>query len=154
MENAEIRWLKARDGNKDAFESLFKSFYPGLCFYAYHLTNDSFLAEEIVQDVFTKLWKEREKIRIRESIRSYLYKSVHNSAINALISKKANKNLIHKVLSSEEWSRLIENYESNTFLIELIEAEDTEKVIRNAIDKLPPQCREIFMNFSPLLGQK
>lgn len=145
MENVETKWLKARNGDKEAFESLFKSFYTGLCFYACHLTNDSFLAEEIVQDVFTKLWKDREKIKIRESIRSYLYKSVHNLAVNAIISRKTNKNSVYKTLPTEEWLRLVENYEANTFLIELIEAEDTEMIIRKAIDKLPAQCREIFI---------
>ncbi len=145
MENLEIKWLKARDGDKEAFECLFKSFYASLCFYACHLTHDSFLAEEIVQDVFTKLWKDRENIRIRESIRSYLYKSVHNTAINALISKRTNKNSVHQTLPSEEWLKLVENYEANAFLIEFIEAEDTEKIIKKVIENLPAQCKEVFI---------
>jgi RNA polymerase sigma-70 factor (ECF subfamily) len=63
------------------FESLFRKYYQMLCAYAYGFVNDTDNAEEIVQDLFYKLWEKRFEIRINSSVKSYLYSAVHNRCL-------------------------------------------------------------------------
>jgi len=53
-----------RNNDIKAFEWIYKNSFKTLCFYAYQLTGDNFLAEEIVQEVLVKVWNERLEIEV------------------------------------------------------------------------------------------
>ncbi|MDR1258146.1 MAG: RNA polymerase sigma-70 factor [Tannerellaceae bacterium] len=72
---------KIREGDIGQFESIFRLYYTSLCLFATGITGRRDVAEEIVQDLFYVFWKEREKLHIFHSIRSYLYGSVRNRAL-------------------------------------------------------------------------
>jgi len=72
---------KIRKGDINSFEMLFHQFYPGLCSYAETLVKKEEVAEEVVQDVFYNIWKNRESLRINRSWQSYLYRSVYNNSM-------------------------------------------------------------------------
>ena len=69
-------------GDSKAYDFLMDFYYQNLCGYAQSLCNDRDMSEDIVQNVFVKIWVKRKKINPDLSIKSYLYKSVYNEFIN------------------------------------------------------------------------
>ena len=63
---------RIRKGDIGSFEELFRRFYQGLLGYARNLVRSDEVAEEVVQDVFYNVWKNRESLRITRSWQSYL----------------------------------------------------------------------------------
>jgi RNA polymerase sigma-70 factor (ECF subfamily) len=72
---------KIQKGDIASFEQLFHRFYAGLFAYARSLVRSNEISEEIVQDVFYNIWKNRETLRIQRSWQSYLYRSVYNNSM-------------------------------------------------------------------------
>jgi len=71
-----------------AFETLFENYFQRLCGFACQVVKGQQIAEEIVSSVFTAVWLRRKEINIEKSVKSYLYRSVRNHAINYLKSEK------------------------------------------------------------------
>ena len=130
---------RGKDGDIALFEEIYTTYFPLLYNYAFTITKDRAEAEDAVGDVFLKLWENRHLLIIETSVKSYLFKSVYNLCIN--------------ILQREEVRQKYENYikhlqyvnenDSDYPLSTLIENELTE-ILREAIEKLPPQCRKIF----------
>jgi len=116
-------------------EATFKKYYSPLCNYAYSFIPISDICEDIVQEVFIKIWDKN--LIIKTSISSYLYTAVKNSCLNQIRT-----NFRKSIISIEE----IEDPIDNPFDLE---KEDNLQIIKekvaNAIDDLPPRCREIFI---------
>lgn len=142
--NLDSCWQRIKKGEEKALKELLLNVGPSLINFAFKVTNDAHLAEESVHDVFLRIWHNRETIDIKWSVKTYLYQAVHNQSINEVNKFKANKYSISKPITTEAWQIVEENYEVNSFLIEKIEAEDTERDINQIIMELPSQCREIF----------
>ena len=78
-------WIAGiRAGDPSAFERAFRAYYPQLCAYAYGRVRSREAAEELVEDVFTRIWEDRGRLRIRLSLKNYLYTAVRNHAISFL----------------------------------------------------------------------
>ena len=122
-------------GNSKAYDFLMNSFYQKLCGYAYTLSHEHAAAEDIVQNVFVKLWSNKKNINTSFSIKSYLYKSVYNEFINQYRKNKPVFFLEKKYLESVDL--VVEN--SNENLDKLLQLVDKE------INELPSKCREIFI---------
>ena len=127
--------VDALKGNSiEAFEALFEAYYSPLCRYANGILNDTDEARDTVQKVFIELWEKRSSLEILVSLKSYLYRSVHNRSLNTL---KANK-------------RFDKNVELGSVALfapdtdESISHSELQKRIHEAIGKLPPQCARIF----------
>ncbi|EAR13926.1 RNA polymerase ECF-type sigma factor [Polaribacter irgensii 23-P] len=122
-------------GNAKAYDFLMHSFYQKLCGYAYTLSHDHAAAQDIVQNVFVKVWSNKKNINTSFSIKSYLYKSVYNEFINQYRKNKPVFFLEKKYLESVDL--VVENSDEN--LDQLLQLVDKE------IRDLPPKCREIFL---------
>jgi len=133
-----------RNGDLNAFERLFKELNSSLCYYAFQLTKDQIFSQEIVNDVFLKLWQDRETINIRGSYKNYLYSMTHNHAINLLIKNNSLRNKVSKLISTDIWEKLESTVAINPFLLEKLEAEETNMIIEKAVSELPKQCRVVF----------
>lgn len=126
-------------GDKKVYEQLYNRYYVYLCHIAEHITRDIADSEEIVSDVFLKLWNQREKIQINTSLRSYLVRAVQNTAINYL--EKNNSKYKTTSLDSVKYSLIL--WDDDYPLGHLYEQEVTLILERN-INALPENCREIF----------
>jgi RNA polymerase sigma-70 factor (ECF subfamily) len=73
-----------RQGNERVFEVVFRKYYQALCNYAFGLLKDMDDAEEIVQGMFLKVWDQRQDLEITVSLKSYLYRAVHNTCLNRI----------------------------------------------------------------------
>ena len=72
---------KIKDGDVKAFEQVFRLYYVPLCMYAASITGRMDIAEEIVQELFYVFWKERERLQLFHTIKSYLYGAVRNQSL-------------------------------------------------------------------------
>ena len=77
LENEAIGTLLAQK-DEAAFEQVFKTYFKRLHAYAFSLLRDEAEAEEMVQQVFFKLWERNENLSLSGSVSSYLYRAVHN----------------------------------------------------------------------------
>lgn len=123
--------------NKNDFETLFNVHYSRLCAYAYNFLKEQEGSEEIVQEVFFKLWVHRQDIHIESSMESYLYRAVRNASLNLIkhisIREKYKKHNQQEI----EYNEQVESDPANVSELEL--------KIRNSIDLLPEQRRKIFI---------
>ncbi len=100
-------------------------------------------AEEIVAEVFYRLWIKRNKIHIRVSIKKYMFKSVYNISMNHLkhigiVNRYKDLNIVlHK--EKEIFSG---NYSNSPLAI--LEYNELDSLVNESIDNLPDQCREVF----------
>jgi len=75
---------KIKDGDIREFEKLFVHYYEPLCRYANQIMKDMDASEDLVQEFFYQLWKNRETLDIRISLNAYLYQSIRNNALRYL----------------------------------------------------------------------
>ncbi len=123
-------------GPGQGFETLFRSHFRGLTVYACTFLKDDVMAEEMVQQVFCRIWEKQEDLRIHTSLKAYLYKSVYHECLNYLK---------HKRVMAQYASYAVKNLETSTDNAagKLMAGELREK-IREAMNGLPEQCRLIF----------
>jgi len=137
MNLAEHRTLsKIRKGDIQAFESLFHQYYPGMCSYAESLIKKENIAEEIVQDVFYNIWKNKSTLRITSNIQSYLYRAVFNNSMMHLRKAKREMSL------DEQWADT--QVQSSDNPAEELEAKELNAIILYTLQKLPERTRQIF----------
>jgi RNA polymerase sigma-70 factor (ECF subfamily) len=127
---------RIQHSDESAFEELFRTYYQGLCNYGNSILKDMDEAEEVVQNVFCQFWEKRESLDIQISLKSYLYKMVHNACLNKLKHQKV-KNVY------EQYQMNIGQGYSLPASHLAIENE-LEGKIKEAINALPEQCRIIF----------
>ena len=127
---------KIRKGDIEAFEKMFHQFYPGMCSYAETLLNKDSVAEEVVQDVFYNIWKNRKTLSISVSIKSYLYRSVFNNSMMYL--RKTRRELLM------EESTVFEQYAYASDPEEEYAGNEMKDVIQDTLEDLPERTREIF----------
>ncbi len=120
--------------NESEYEFIFREYYQSLCNYANMITKDMDNAEEIVQNIFVKLWEKKDNITLDVSIKSYLYKAVYNAALNELKHRKVKENYLQMQTNSELTEQPIS----------LHNLKELEKNIEKALMGLPEQCRLIF----------
>jgi RNA polymerase sigma-70 factor (ECF subfamily) len=119
------------------FEKLFRMHYSRLCSYANLFLNDPDASEDIVQDVFFKLWKNRSELTINTTVQSYLFRAVRNGCMNMIDHISVRE--AYKTDNEKEIKRLEENPVNETMVTEL------EQRIRETIDLLPEERRKIFL---------
>ncbi|UNY98934.1 RNA polymerase sigma-70 factor [Zhouia spongiae] len=125
-----------KKGNVEAYKEIYLTYYQDLCIYACSYTNDHYAAEDLVQNVLLKFWENRASINIDTALKSYLYKSVHNSFIDGYRKEKNQK----ENLEDLRYKLLIDSIEENT------DIQDSRlAILREGIGELPQRCREIFM---------
>ncbi|MBN8669049.1 MAG: RNA polymerase sigma-70 factor [Chitinophagales bacterium] len=118
------------------FEEVFKSHYKRLHAYACTILNDEDDAEEIVQNVFVKLWEKKEKIHELQSLNAYLYRAVYNDCINFVKHEKVKQSYRNYAVHTN--SEMDNNNTQRSKVLQL------EERLRQALAELPEQCRTIF----------
>lgn len=73
---------RIKDDDQSALKSLFDRYYFRLCDFAFQFVRSPDLTEEVVSDVFFKIWKNRSKINIEKNFKAYLYTATRNQALN------------------------------------------------------------------------
>lgn len=135
MDNERTIVERLRDKDKGAFELIFKEYYKLMKGYASRFMDTMEEADEITQDVFVKFWEKCDTLAPESSIKSYLYRSIHNSCLNALKHEKVKDAYKEHIIKFLENTTNEEQEEDQDYLRSRISEE---------IDKLPPRCSAIF----------
>jgi len=134
---------KLQEGQEDAFESIFRKYFSGLCTYAVGYVKSKEVASEIVEDLFLYLWENCEDLVITTSLKAYLYQSVHNRCLKYLrhlkVEQKYNDHL-HYTLTDAELHQPV----SDSYPIANLISQELEELVESTIKSLPEKCREIF----------
>ena len=121
-------------GQTNAFAQFYTLYFQKLILVSDNYVKDVFIAEEIVQDAFLKLWEAPQSIEAVKSIKSYLYKAVINASLN-YVSRQKSIEQHHEKIASEF---------SEEYILELDEENELIVFLRKEIDKLPSKCQKIF----------
>lgn len=138
--SADIKNLLSRlqDRDEEAFNEVFLVLYPRLCLFAEKFVQDTGDAEDIVEDVFIKLWNRPVLFNDDEHLKASLYQSIRNSCINFL---KVNKRRLERdSFFLEEQGE----YSEETYLSEVTRSELLAELY-NAISELPPQAQKVII---------
>ena len=127
---------KIRKGDIQAYEQLFYRFFDGMFRYASSIVKTGEVAEEIVQDVFYNLWKNRESLRIHSSWKSYLYRAVYNNSLMYL-----RKHRMESISQETGGSGLESGLPGPDQQLQL---EEMTQVVSATLDNLPERTRQIF----------
>jgi RNA polymerase sigma-70 factor, ECF subfamily len=124
------------DTGEEAFEQVFKTNFKNLHAYAYTIIRDDIMAEEIVQNVFCRLWEKKSRVEIQISLTAYLYRSVYNESLNYL--KHLKVRAAYNNYAQSQMKMNSDNAEKKILL------GDLEIKLNQALSELPEQCRTIF----------
>jgi RNA polymerase sigma-70 factor (ECF subfamily) len=122
--------------DEKVFEEVFKTHFKALHSYAYTILKDDAIAEEMVQNVFFKLWEKKEQLDIQTSLKAYLYKAVYHESLNYLKHQKVKS--VHQAYAMHST-----DHTSNLAEKKLLQGE-LENKLQMAMNDLPEQCRTIF----------
>ncbi len=128
-------FLRVSLGEEQAFKQLFNTYHQQLGAYILRLTHSTELAEEIVPDVFLKIWMNREALREVQNFKAYLFVASKNHTLNAL-KKVAKERLQQKEL---------EEHYTNDVLAEDLNLSQYYSLLDEAIDHLPPQQQKVYL---------
>ena len=123
-------------GDAQVFEQVFKTHFKSLHAYACTLLDSEAVAEEMVQQVFYKLWERKEQVVVHTSVKAYLYRSVHNESLNYLKHQK--------VKSTHQTYVMQQGQQQERNAAESLAGKELELKIKEALNELPEQCRTIF----------
>lgn len=128
---------KIQERNKEAFELLYKQNYKKLYILSYKYVKQHQIAEEIVHDVYIKIWSTSHQIYIERSLKSYLFRSIVNASLNYLKKEKLQGIKLDEYSQSEQEAvNESENSEAIEQLMIKLEA---------ALELLPPKCKTVMM---------
>jgi RNA polymerase sigma-70 factor (family 1) len=123
--------------DQQAYKELYTSLYAYLFGFARTLVPSRETAEEIVSDVFIKVWERRKELEKIENLRVYLYVATRNVAFNYLDKQKRTPTHSIDDISAEFTSIYFDPEQ-------LLITADMLALIQKAIDQLPPKCKMIF----------
>lgn len=131
-------WVRRLNlGEQKAFEELYKCYYPQLFHFLQRYLNGDEVIEDTIQQVFFRIWKNREKVEARGTLKSYLYTAVRNEALKQIQKDKRNhfnSDQLH------ENNALVMNNPENT-----VELKELNEAYQEAVGKLPEKRRHIFL---------
>uniref|UniRef100_UPI00352A779A RNA polymerase sigma factor n=1 Tax=Aerococcus urinaeequi TaxID=51665 RepID=UPI00352A779A len=136
-ENLNLLLQRLQQGSEEAFTILYDKFSKPLYRNILRLVKDEEIAEELLQDLFMKIWERKEKISLEGSFKSFLYKVAENIVYSYFRTVAKDARLIDKLISDYV------DYDSNAE--ELIIAKETNAMLQKAIEYLPTQRQQVYI---------
>ena len=124
----------AETSDRMAFNELFSHYFPGLVSFANSIIKERQLSEEVVEDVFLKLWENRRTLTSIRNFSHYIYTAAKYASFNAL---KSRKRRVNEEIGDD--FVLSYNHSENKIL-----SKENLRLIEGTINSLPPKCRIIF----------
>ena len=123
-------------GDEAAFRQLFHHYNRLLRPFVIKMTKSDFAAEEVLQEVFLKIWLHREKLASVENPKAYIVRIVSNESLNYLRLQAKNNRLFDEIrhLGSTDYSSPEQT----------LTCRETEQLIREAVEQLPPACQQVY----------
>ena len=122
-------------GDEIAFEKLFQQYKNKLYAFIYQLSGSATIAEDVLQDVFLKIWRTRTQLTGIDNFNAYLYRMAQNHAVNVLRRQSREALLLNEV------QRLAPQ---KVFGDEWLAAKEVQNALQQAINSLPPQQNKVY----------
>lgn len=136
LQQEKILLSQLKRGNTEAFNRLFNAYYANLVLFGGNFIREKEIVEDTVQNIFLKLWDEREKFPVETNIKSYLLKAVRNSCIDELRHQQIRRDY-HL---STRYDNPLEEYDTENYIL----YSDLQGRLQDALGKLPEKVREAF----------
>ena len=127
---------RIKGGDRESFNQVFRRYYSPLVRFCVRFVADSDIAAEIVQELFVKLWSNREKLSFNNSFESYMLTSVRNSAITYINKERSHAEANLRVYSEES---------DNNDPSETLQSNNLEESYRQILKAMPEKRREVFL---------
>lgn len=134
MLNDLLLLIKIKEGDIKSFETVFRHYYSPLLYFSAGITGRSDIAEEIIQDLFYVLWRDREKIQIMRTLKGYLYSAVRNRSLLYCRRRKLDETYISAMDSNQTSSDAQQG----------MEYRELEVIIARTMSKMPERRMKIF----------
>lgn len=135
----EKEWLIALiQGDKKAFELFYGFYRPQLYGYVFKLVRSHEVSQEIFQDIFIRLWKQREQIDPEQSIRSYLYTIAQNLVYDYYKKVASDRNKL-------ETFKLYYATASENNIEELLAFKEVREHLDTILAIIPEKCRQVYV---------
>lgn len=119
------------------FQKVFEEYYNPLCNYAFTFLKDLSSSEDVVQELFVKVWEKRQDLITSDTIRFYLFTAVRNNSLTFLQREKK-----AAIVELNDYDAPDEQF---SFTQETKSAPDYRSQLSAAINELPPKCKEVFL---------
>lgn len=129
-----IEGLERND--KVVFDYVFNYYYSSLCAFSIQYIDNRNSVEDLVQDFFVYLWVEAPRLKIKSSLRSYLFTSIKNRCLD--YQKH------HKIIEKYRTYLLFSSDKEDDSTEQFFAESELRQAIQTSLAKLPPRCREIF----------
>jgi RNA polymerase sigma-70 factor (ECF subfamily) len=131
----DMLWMEnIKNDDYASYNQLFMRYYPILCLFVNRMLHDRHAAEDIVQELFIKLWTNRRKIHLQTTVSGYLYQTAKNMSLNFL-RDEANR----RTLLENKW-------EDELYLLRLPPEDHIyRESLEDCIRQLPTRCKEILL---------
>jgi RNA polymerase sigma-70 factor (ECF subfamily) len=137
-EHIDVKLLQRfRNGDMEAFRKIYETFCDPLYRFAYSYLKESFETEEIIQDVFLKVWEKRAEVDVQKSFKSYLYRITVNKVFNELKHRIVRQKYEQQAMRNDQYTD--ETPESS------IQFHELNEKLEKLLDELPAQQRTIFV---------
>lgn len=124
-------------GDKAAFSVVFTAYYADLVMFAFTFLKEKEASEEIIQDVFVKLWDNRESLEIKSSLKSFMLKSVQNKCIDMLRHKKIKNRYSDEILNYP----VIHENQTEDYILH----SELEGIIGKLLQELPEKVNQAYV---------
>jgi RNA polymerase sigma-70 factor (ECF subfamily) len=136
-------WVAAvREGDEAAFEQVFLAYYDRLQAYAERYVQRPDVAEEVVENIFVRLWEQREQWEIRQSLKSYLYAAVRNQALMWIDHQRIVRRAQEAGMREQRSPGM---GQARPTAEEELQAAELAAAARAAVERLPNRAREAYV---------
>jgi RNA polymerase sigma-70 factor (family 1) len=132
-----------KNGDEKSFSVIFNEYFQRLCQFASTYVVDEAVAKNIVQDVFVKLWENRQNIKEGTSFLSYLLTITKNNCLDYLKHKQVEYKYQKQVAGYQNELEL-NYYALQRLEIDFLEYDEIICIVEKTLRTLPPQCQQVF----------
>lgn len=139
MQDREQQWIDGvQNGEEDAFEAMFRAYYPQLRRFAAEYVGSEERARDVVQEVFLQIWQKGDEWSVRRSLKSYLFQAVRNRALNE-VRRQGTKEETEEELAHEKTAQ------DGQTALDAVHESALSKEVEAAINDLPERRRMAFL---------
>lgn len=127
---------RLKNGDKQSFNFVYELYVDSLHSFVLRLVKSQSLADDVVQEVFIKIWEKRDYIDPSKSFQAYLFKIAKNLVLNILIRYNREDHIMNEIMAAAK--QHVNKTEEEIYFRE------TAHLIEEGVAKLPPQQKKIF----------
>ncbi|MBN2175784.1 MAG: RNA polymerase sigma-70 factor, partial [Bacteroidales bacterium] len=136
LQNNQALIQQLNEGSSEAFEVLFQMYGPRIHRFSMGYLHNPFEAEEIVQEVFLKIWKVREELSETKSLESFIFTIAKNAILNTIRKSKYEEVYF-------DYTKL--HPQKDVLLDEELDFHELERAYRRSVENLSPKRKEVFL---------